>query len=89
MKWGEESDEQGTKFKNVALPKGDPDDSTDQIIGINLTEPETKPVKPGNRNAARDNSSATGNESWDRKLRPKHRRVVREYFGNSGKTDDQ
>ncbi len=80
MTWGDESDEAGTKFKEVALPPGFFDDSETETVGTSLTVPEVDPAATAPRGARRSNSSASGSDTWNRPLRPRHRNIVRKYF---------
>ena len=78
--WGDESDEQGVKFKETVLPPGLLDDPKNEVIGINPTAPEVAPADSAPRAAARAGDPSAGRETWNRRLRPRHRRVVRNYF---------
>jgi hypothetical protein len=80
MSWGEESDRQGAKFKETVLPPGFQEDPQDDVRGVSLAPPETDPVAAAPRSAARQIEAASGREAWDRRLRPRHREVVRQYF---------
>jgi hypothetical protein len=80
MSWGEESDRQGAKFKETVLPPGFQEDPQDDVRGVSLAPPETDPASAAPRSAARQIEAASGRETWDRRLRPRHREVVRQYF---------
>lgn len=80
MTWGDESDDAGAKFKEVALPPGFLDDSENETVGTTLTVPEVDPAAAAPRGAQRSNSSASGSDTWSRPLRPRHRSIVRRYF---------
>jgi len=80
MTWGDESDEAGTKFKEVALPPGFLDDSENETLSTTLTAPDVDPAATAPRNSSRSSSSASGSDTWNRPLRPRHRSIVRRYF---------
>lgn len=83
LTWGEESDEQGVKFKEVALPPGFKEDPKDEVVGVRLTAPTVDPAATAERAAMRDSAPATGRETWERKLRPRHKQVVKEFFDSA------
>ena len=80
MIWGDESDKANTKFKEVVMPPGFLDKPRDEIMGITRTSPETAPSDTAPRAAARDTGAASGTETWNRTIAPRHRSVVRRYF---------
>ena len=80
LTWGDESDEQNTKFKETVLPPGYLDKPQEQIVSINPMAPEVYPSAEAPRARGRDSDPASGRETWNRNLRPKHRDVVRNYF---------
>lgn len=80
LTWGEESDEQGLKFKETVLPPGFQEDPGDDVLGVRLAPPEESPDASAPRAASRDTDPTAGRETWDRRLRPRHRDVVRQYF---------
>lgn len=79
MTWGEESDEQGMKFRDVLVPPGAPDPDG-ELLKTRLVEPVVDPLAPEGRSTARDAAETTG-EGWRRELRPRHRDIVKKYFG--------
>lgn len=79
MGYGDESEEQGIKFKDTLLPEG-VIDPNDDVIRVSLTEPDEEPVAPEGRAEARSTEKATGKNTWKRQLRPRHREVIRKYF---------
>ncbi|MEX1232558.1 MAG: hypothetical protein WEB58_20100 [Planctomycetaceae bacterium] len=79
--FGDESDEQGSKFKEIALPPGYLDEKSDQISKITLAAPNETPAESASRGAARSFSAESGQEVWKRPLSPRHRQVVKGYFG--------
>lgn len=81
MSWGDESDRQGVKFKETVLPPGFKDAPKEDVQGVTLNAPEVNPAASAPRAAGRETDAATGKETWNRKLRPRHREVVREFFG--------
>ncbi len=83
MAWGDESDETGIKFQEAVLPPGMQEDPKDEVIGITRSEPEVDPATGVSRGAARATDPATGRETWDRKLRPRHRGAVRKFFDSA------
>lgn len=77
---GVESDKEGTRFRDVVLPPGFLDKPDDQILGVTRTEPEANPAESAPRNVQSDFGPAAGRQTWNRTLRPGHRRAVRAYF---------
>ena len=84
MSWGDESDEQGVKFKETVLPPGFQEDPQEEVRGVSLAPPEAAPAESAPRAASRAIEAASGRETWDRRLRPRHREVVRKYFDTGG-----
>lgn len=80
MTWGEESTEQGIKFKESILPEGFKEQPKDDVIGLEASAPEVEPAASAPRGAARDQRRAAGGATNNRRLSPKHRRAVRKYF---------
>jgi hypothetical protein len=80
LTWGSEADEQGIKFKAVVLPPGFQEDPQEEVLGVQLTAPQVDPAAPSERAAARRFDPATGRETWERYLRPRHKGVVKQYF---------
>ena len=74
------SDEKNTKFKQVVLPPGFLVEPKDEVIGITPTAPTDELATSAPRNSRRLSDPASGKETWNRKLRPRHRSVVRKYF---------
>ena len=62
------------------LPPGFQEDPKEEVRGVSLAPPETDPAAAAPRGAARQIDAASGRETWDRRLRPRHREVVRQYF---------
>jgi hypothetical protein len=83
MSWGDESDEAGVKFKETVLPPGLQEDPKDEVLGMTRSAPEVDPAAAATRGAARDVDPTAGRETWNRKLRPRHRDVVRQYFDSA------
>jgi hypothetical protein len=82
MSYGNESDEQAAKFKETVLPPGFLDQPNDSPLGMTASAPQVEPTASNSRNTAHNVGSATGKTAWDRPLRPRHREVVRGYFGD-------
>ena len=80
MAWGDESDEQGVKFKETVLPQGFREQAKDEIQTIEATAPDVDPSAAAPRGAARDQSPSAGASTIQRRLSPKHRAAVRKYF---------
>ena len=74
------SSSQGVKFKETILPPGYLDLPGNEILSITAATPEVKPAESAPRNAARPNEAASGNEAWNRSVRPRHRSAVKNYF---------
>jgi hypothetical protein len=83
MSFGEESDEQGAQFRETVLPPGFMDDA--QTSGITLAQPDVNPADAAARSDALLVDPASGMETWQRTVRPRHQSVVRQYF-DSGET---
>lgn len=80
MSWGDEADPKGTKFKEVLLPPGFADKPKDEIAGIQLIAPTEEPAAAAAKGTQREIGASSGDATWNRKLSPKHRNVVRKYF---------
>jgi len=80
MSWGDESDGNNTKFKEIFLPPGYLDDPKNEILSVTKTAPDEDVANSAPRGAQRNVDPATGRETWNRKLRPRHRSIVRKYF---------
>lgn len=80
MKYGDESDDSQNKFKDVILPPSELGEPGEEIVDIQFTAPEVKPAASAAKGAARQVDTATGSQTWQRKLSPKHRAVVKQYF---------
>ncbi len=80
LTWGDESQLEGTKFKESILPEGHADKLRQNVIGVTGTAPEVTGGETAPRTQARESTSATGSESWNRTVRPRHRPVLRKYF---------
>lgn len=81
LTWGEESDDRNARFREVVLPPGFLDDPKDDVAGTTRHAPEVEPADTAPRAARQAVESATGGETWNLRLRPKHRTVVQKYFG--------
>ena len=81
LTWGDEASLEGTRFKESILPPGMMDKPADEVIGLTIAEPTAEPADRVSRNAARTETAAAGEETWDRTVRPRHRTVLRKYFG--------
>src|SRR5262249_62039126 len=80
LTWGDEADKQGTKFKEVVLPKGMLDQPKDDIVAIQKTAPNEEAAAETPRSARRSDEAAAGQTTWHRKLNPRPRNAVRKYF---------
>jgi len=80
LTWGDESSEEGIKFKESVLPPGSLDKPRDQVVGISVSTPDVEPGGPIRRQGERATKAASGDETWSRNVRPRHRSVVRRYF---------
>ncbi|MGE5193375.1 MAG: hypothetical protein ACM3U2_12850 [Deltaproteobacteria bacterium] len=80
LTWGDESDKQGTKFKEVVLPRGMLDQPKDEIVAIQKSAPIEEPGGDAPRAGGRADEAAAGQATWNRKLNPRHRNAVRKYF---------
>ncbi|MCA9113615.1 MAG: hypothetical protein KDA79_00915 [Planctomycetaceae bacterium] len=80
MTWGDESDRQGTKFKETILPPGFADQPGQMVLGESAREPEVDPAAVAARGEQRLSDPSAGRATWNRRLRPRHRQAVRNYF---------
>lgn len=80
LTWGDESNEEGIKFKEAVLPRGTLDQPRDEVVGISVSTPDVEPAGPIRRQGSRAAGAASGDETWSRNVRPRHRSVVRRYF---------
>lgn len=80
ISFGKESDEQRVKFQETVLPPGLFDQPKDETVRVTSREPEVAPAASAPRTAGRQFAPASGRETWNRRLRPRHREVVRKYF---------
>jgi hypothetical protein len=83
LTWGDESEADGIKFKESVLPPGTPDQPNKEVISQSAATPEVNPAAKAPRAALRAAEATTGQETWNRTLRPRHRAVVRKYFDSS------
>ena len=84
MTWGDESTKQGVRFKEMEIPQGVPD-RDGELLRSRLTEPQADPVAPSGRAAARTSTETVGGEAAKQNLRPRHREVIKKYFGSGEK----
>lgn len=84
MSWGDESPGQTEKLNTKLLPPAsEMDTDHHQMVGLSANAPE---VKPQGESAGKVDFDASGGKtSWRRRLAPRHRDAVREYFTNKGK----
>lgn len=80
LTFGDESDRQGAKFKEVVLPRGFLDQPKDEVLGIQKKAPDEEPAEAAPRAPRQDADPAAGQTTWNRKLSPRHRKSVRRYF---------
>ncbi len=85
LEFGDASNSQGAKFKESVLPPGFLDKPRDEVLAITAAAPEVKPAESAPRNAARGSEATSGNETWNRSVRPRHRSVVKSYFSEKTK----
>jgi hypothetical protein len=78
------SNTHGVKFKETVLPPGF-FDKPGEVQAVTASAPEVKPVDAAARNAARSDTAASGSETWNRSVRPRHRTAVKNYFSESKK----
>ena len=83
MTWGEESEKQGFKFREMKIPQGVPD-REGELLKTKLTSPIVDPTASTGRDSARDVNQSGRGEAWKQKLRPRHREVIKKYFGSKG-----
>ena len=81
MTFGPESDKDGTKFKQVALPPADLAALKESVLaGVGKSDP--KPDKPGEASqpGALRGSQAGGGSANTQVILPQHRKVVEKFF---------
>jgi hypothetical protein len=83
LNYGHETDEQGIKFKETVLPKGYLDDPSEEVLRLTFSLPEVDVADSAPKGAARESGPSTGEATWNRKLSPKHRSVVKDYFNSN------
>jgi hypothetical protein len=81
LTYGEENDPAGTKFKETVLPPGALEQAKDEVLGVRLTAPQENVADSAPRAGSRAQDPTAGRETWNRPLAPRHRQVVRGYFG--------
>lgn len=82
MTWGDETDAKKMKFKEVLLPPGFLDKPKDEIAGIQFVAPNDDAPATAAKRALQSGKKSLGDATWERRLSPKHRNVVKQYFGN-------
>lgn len=80
LTYGDESTEDGTKFKEIALPPGFLDQPGNEVLEIRPTAPDETPAADAPRSAARGTDPASGRETTTLRVRPRHKAVVKQYF---------
>ena len=80
LTWGDEAEKQGSKFKEVVLPKGFLDQPKDDVVALQKSAPQEEAAADAPRSARREDEAAAGQATWNRKLNPRHRNAVRKYF---------
>lgn len=81
MSWGDETEGQTDKFQSKVLPPAELNDTkNNQVIGTTLNAPQASPVAESGGGA--DLQLSNGKTSWRRRLAPRHRDAVKEYFNN-------
>jgi hypothetical protein len=80
LTWGDEAEKQGTRFKEVVLPKGTLDQPKDEVLALQRSTPHEDAATDAPRSARRDIEAAAGQATWNRKLNPRYRNAVRKYF---------
>ena len=83
LTWGDESAEEGTKFRETVLPPGFLDQPGESVLGESATAPEVNPAATAARAEGRLSDPAAGRATWNRQLRPRHRSAVRRYFDSA------
>lgn len=83
LTYGDESTEEGTKFKEVALPPGYNDQPGDEVVQVTPTAPDEIPAASAPRGARKGIDAASGNEAVNRTLRPRHKSIVKQYFDDA------
>ncbi len=86
ISFGDESDEQGAQFRETVLPPGFMDDA--ESMGFSLTAPQIDAADTAARSESRLADPASGMETWQRTVRPRHRSVVRQFF-DSGESETE
>jgi hypothetical protein len=82
MSWGDETDAKQMKFKEILLPPGFLDKPKDEVSGIQVVAPNDDAPASAVKRALQAKKTSLGDATWERRLSPKHRNVVKQYFGN-------
>lgn len=85
MSWGDEADEKKLKFKEILLPPGFLDKPKEEVAGIKFIAPTDQAAAASEKRALQAGKTSLGETTWGRKLSPKHRNVVKQYFGDEKK----
>ena len=80
LSYGDEANDNGVKFKETILPPGFADKPKDEITGIQLIAPNEDPATAAVTGAPQTINPSSGHATWNRKLSPKHRNIVRKFF---------
>lgn len=80
LTWGDESDPDGVKFKETVLPPGMADKPREETLGVSAAAPIVDPAASAPRAADRADAVTSGDETWNRNVRPRHRPVLKKYF---------
>lgn len=83
MLWGEESDEQGVRFETKVLPPDLTGLESSLLFGVGEASPEGD--GKGESSGLQELPSSAGTSVGRRRLSPRHRRAVREFFGQARK----
>lgn len=87
--FGRESAAKKARFKSVILPPGILDRPRDEIERIVTRAPEVTPAESAPRSVQRELDPTAGRETWNRRVSPRHRDVLREYFNNAPTQDTE
>ena len=80
LTWGDEAEREGVRFKEVVLPQGALDDPKDEILRVERTAPTDEPAASAPRSTGREQDPTAGRATWNRRVSPKHREVVKKFF---------
>jgi len=78
--WGDESNSDGSEFKNVILPNEVLDPSSTDLQGLSFLEPDADPAASSVKGTQKEFNEISGRAVWRRNLSASQRAIVEKYF---------